>query len=273
MEEGENVINTANSAIIRGTKYANAPGWIGVHRGLTSKGKAPMPHHSIPSTTEETTETPNGYCQCGCGQRVGAYRQTDRRRGHVKGRPWKFLPGHHNRTRSRALIPGPDESTMRIPMPLDDGSVIFAIVDVEDAEAVSQRYWRPHVSEANLYAKGGGVLLHRFILGLPPHNPRVDHIDGDGLNNRRENLRLATPAQNSANMRARPGSLSGFKGVTWSKNAKRWRAKIRANGRHRHLGYFTSEEEAARAYDDAARELHGEFACVNFPRPGERSAR
>jgi hypothetical protein len=104
--------------------------------------------------------------------------------------------------------------------------------------------------------------LHAFLTGWP----LVDHANGNGLDNRRSNLREATHAQNSANSRLSRRSTSGFKGVTWYKRTSRWRAHITADQVQRHLGYFDTPEEAARAYDTAATEAFGDFARLNFPK-------
>lgn len=111
--------------------------------------------------------------------------------------------------------------------------------------------------------------LHRLLLGEPAG--QVDHIDGNGLDNRRANLRVATRQQNNWNTRSRPGT-SRFKGVSWEPRRSRWRVQIVADGRSRHVGTFRSEDEAASAYDEAARESFGPYAALNFPRPGERGA-
>jgi hypothetical protein len=107
--------------------------------------------------------------------------------------------------------------------------------------------------------------MHQLITGL--HG--VDHQDRDGLNNQRYNLRASTHAQNMQNRRYTHGS-SQFNGVAWHKRVGKWGATIRVSrpgggGRKRHLGYFIDEEEAARAYDAAARALFGGFALLNFP--------
>jgi hypothetical protein len=118
--------------------------------------------------------------------------------------------------------------------------------------------------------------LHRavWIRAHPGEDaPReIDHRDGDGLNCARENLRAAVHCENSRNQRRHRDNASGFKGVSWSKQKKRWRAEIMSGGARRHLGLFGDPEVAARAYDAAARELHREFAALNFPRAGECAA-
>lgn len=106
--------------------------------------------------------------------------------------------------------------------------------------------------------------LHRLIMGAAP-GMVVDHINGDTFDNRRSNLRFATVAQNAANSKLPKNNTSGFRGVYWFKPAKLWSAQIRANGKNQHLGYFKTVEAGARAYDEAAKRLHGNFARLNFP--------
>lgn len=108
--------------------------------------------------------------------------------------------------------------------------------------------------------------MHILLMG----RKLVDHIDGCGLNNTRSNLRLATAGQNQANRRIAARNAAGFKGVVAHRG--RWRAQINTNRTRVRLGLFDSREEAARAYDDAARAAWGEFACVNFPQGAESGA-
>ncbi len=152
-----------------------------------------------------------------------------------------------------------------------------ATVDDEDAH-LSVFRWRAQVAPRTVYAKRHVRLsdgrwstqyLHRAVL---PGVPRVDHRDGNGLNCRRSNLRPADRRQNGANARIALSNSSGFKGVNWHRRGRKWQARIEAGGRQVYLGLFASPEEAARAYDDAARRLQGEYAAVNFPGENERAA-
>jgi hypothetical protein len=153
-------------------------------------------------------------------------------------------------------------------IPLNKGRV--ATVDDEDYERISRFRWSSGCSGKHWYAiRAEGwpnrktIYLHRQILNAPA-GTEVDHINGDTLDNRRENLRLATRAQNNQNRGARAGSSSGYKGVSWNPDKGRWAAEIVANGKRTKLGCFADPKDAARAYDAAARQLHGEFAKTNF---------
>lgn len=114
-------------------------------------------------------------------------------------------------------------------------------------------------------SKIGYFRMHREILGLSPGDGlEVDYINGDGLDNRRENLRNCTRRQNNRNARPRGGS-SRYKGVCWDKHCEKWFAYIRVEWDLKRLRYFALEEEAARAHDAAAVEHLGEFARPNSP--------
>jgi hypothetical protein len=110
------------------------------------------------------------------------------------------------------------------------------------------------------------VYMHRLVIGAGPGD-KVDHVNRDGLDNRRINLRLATSSQNSANRiadRRRNGTSSAYKGVSWDKSRQRWTTYITVDGHHRHLGRYATELEAAAAYDAAAEEAWGDFARLNL---------
>lgn len=107
--------------------------------------------------------------------------------------------------------------------------------------------------------------LHRFIMNASK-GTEVDHIDpSNTLDNRKSNLRICTNRQNQMNKRPQKNGSSPYKGVSWKKEQSKWSSRIQANGKLRHLGYFLSELEAARAYDAAALRYFGEFAYPNFP--------
>ena len=106
--------------------------------------------------------------------------------------------------------------------------------------------------------------LHRVIMNAPK-GMIVDHKNGNGLDNRRENLRLATFTQNNYNASKRKNTSSQYKGVYFSKSRQRWRASIRFDGKRISLGTFKAEIDAAKAYDAAAKKYHTVFAKLNFP--------
>lgn len=112
--------------------------------------------------------------------------------------------------------------------------------------------------------KYGLQYMHRLVL-QPVDGELVDHINGDTLDNRRANLRTATPGQNMQSKRPSSLSQTGLKGVGWHKARGKFHARIQLQGMRYHLGYFASAEQAALAYDAAARLLFGEFARCNYP--------
>jgi hypothetical protein len=107
------------------------------------------------------------------------------------------------------------------------------------------------------------ILLHRFLMN-PPKGFQVDHIDGNKLNNQRENLRIVTPQQNRWNMWKNGGNTSKYKGVSWSKQLSKWVVHICKDRKVKHVGYFDSESEAALAYNECAKLAFGEFARLNI---------
>jgi HNH endonuclease len=158
-----------------------------------------------------------------------------------------------------------------VEVPLTQGKV--ALIDDEDAERVlvykwcawwNGKRWYVVAHEPGTGKNGRTVLLHRFIMSAP-RGIVVDHRNMNGLDNRRENLRLATDSQNKCNRGRQRDNKSGFKGVSWFKPAKVWIAQIKYKRVGYYLGYYKTAEAAAHAYDAAARKLHGEFARVNFP--------
>ena len=145
----------------------------------------------------------------------------------------------------------------------------YAIVDDEDYKVLKDYNWCAVKSKGTYYAQRYGVIngkqvcvfMHREILGLKYKDGKLtDHRNGNGLDNRRFNLRVCTAAQNVWNRRSK--GKSKYRGVR--KFYHRWQAKIQSCGRYTHLGMYASAKEAAKAYDKAAKEAYGEFAWTNF---------
>lgn len=158
-------------------------------------------------------------------------------------------------------------------IPLTQGKV--ALVDDKDYPLVNQYKWcvtRSSKRSRIWYAYHPksiplkSTLIHRLILGLKD-GEFCDHINGNGLDNRRCNLRIATNQQNMMNQRKQSGRSSKYKGVCWDKQTNKWIVHIRFNRTMIHLGRFSDEVDAARVYDKAAKRYFGEYAKLNFNEP------
>lgn len=145
------------------------------------------------------------------------------------------------------------------------GKIVYALVDSEDVSRIRGRRW-------NLFNGYVGskyptfVYLHRFIMNAE-NGAHVDHKFGDKLDNRKSKLRLCNQHNNQGNRRRRnSNNTSGYRGVQYSKDAWRkskWKAVIKVNYKSMHLGYFKTQEEAAKAYNEAAKKHFGDFAVLN----------
>lgn len=143
----------------------------------------------------------------------------------------------------------------------------WAMVDVEDFERVNQFYWQAIPDQyggyyARIAVDNMTTGMHRLVMNAL-ESELVDHKNHDTLDNRKENLRRCNASQNNCNARPVRGGSSKYKGVHWSKRQEAWQAYIRKDGRSTHLGYFSLEKDAARAYNTEASNLFGEFAFLN----------
>ncbi len=158
-------------------------------------------------------------------------------------------------------------------IPLTKG--YFAMVDDADFKWLSSVKWHSKVKRNTVYAErtffenGKKVTLkmHRAIMSVTDKDVFIDHRDGNGLNNSRDNLRVCTNSQNIMNAGSYAGSSSRFKGVYRIEKTNKWLSNISVNGRLTHIGLFENEEDAARNWNKFAKEHRGEFAKLNdvFP--------
>lgn len=158
-------------------------------------------------------------------------------------------------------------------IPLTQGK--YAIVDPEDFERLNKYKWYASKGGSTFYAvrsawdpvnkKKRTIKMHRQIIN-PPYPLVVDHINHNGLDNRKANLRPATKSQNTINKACikQKGAHSKYHGVTWQKSINKWQAQIRINSIQTIIGYYNDEIKAAKAYDTAAKKYHGDFAVLNF---------
>jgi hypothetical protein len=159
-----------------------------------------------------------------------------------------------------------------VEIPLTKGYV--ALVDPIDADLVDSLWHPAKTSKAitvyvqrmiKVEGRSTTEYMHRVILsrilGRPlKRNEQADHIDLNGMNNCRSNLRLATNGQNQRNQRRPPNNTSGYKGVSYNKRRGQWEVQLCVNYHHTNVGYFDTPEEAYAAYCEAAKQYHGEFA-------------
>lgn len=154
------------------------------------------------------------------------------------------------------------EETWCIPL----GYGKFAIIEEIDVEMCANYCWSNHsmgYAQTNILEndRKDSKVLHRMIF---PNYAHIDHTNRDKLDNRRSNLRNCDFPRNSRNkQKANMSCSSRFKGVSWSKQCKKWVAYCQVSKKLYNLGRFKNEEDAARAYNDKAAELHGEYACLN----------
>jgi len=147
---------------------------------------------------------------------------------------------------------------------LTNGGV--SLVDDQDFSKVSGYKWfrkrNDYNGEVAVTTGRPREYLHRLVMEAPK-GMNIDHINGNGLDNRRKNLRICTPAENSRNSKIYSNNTSGFKGLTWHKGSKRWIVRLTKNYKRIHIGYFTDVLEAAKAYNAAAIKHFGGFAKLN----------
>jgi hypothetical protein len=149
----------------------------------------------------------------------------------------------------------------------------FALVDDSDYESLNVHKWSAIKTRNTLYAhrkitengKQTVILMHIVIVGKI-ENKEVDHRNSNGIDNQRHNFRHCTHSENLMNRGAPENNTSGYKGVNWNTKAEKWLVRIKCGNVRVHLGYFTCLIKGAKAYDRAAKELHGEFARLNFPK-------
>lgn len=144
----------------------------------------------------------------------------------------------------------------------------ISFVDDADYASVKSKNWGAHKYPNSWYASsrinGKTTGLHSFLL-KPPAGFVVDHIDGNGLNNQRSNLRIATPSENMRNQRRHADSASKYKGVWKVKDCNRWAVRLWDGTKRHYVGLFKDEIEAAKTYDFIANQVFGAFAHLNFP--------
>lgn len=214
---------------------------------------------------------PYGECHCGCGGKTTFPRDNDIKNRRFFGVPVQFISGHRNRIRPVIENAAPfkiDGVYCRL-IPLTRG--LYAIVDevlyakLSEVKYNAQKTRYPGKFYASRVSRETGkeemIFMHREVLGLCKDDQVfVDHINGNGLDNRSKNLRIATPSQNGGNSVISKNNKSGYKGVFWNKRRCCWMASIMINRKTIRLGCFDTPEEAHEAYCQAAIRLFNDFA-------------
>lgn len=176
---------------------------------------------------------------------------------HLKSQRCRYCSGVESSRPDLSHIDVP-EGSKAVPLTQDK----YALVDEEDYNRVIKYKWY-YTKQGYGYNDSVGY-MHRFIMEITDPKILIDHKYHDTLDNRKSQLRVCTKQQNSFNMNSF-GGVSIYKGVYWHKRANKWSVIIRAGKKRLYLGLFTDEEEAARAYDAAAKKYHKDFARLNFP--------
>ena len=224
---------------------------------------------------QDDCTTPYGYCHCGCGQKTPLATQTAKENKRIQGEHTSFVEHHGSATVTKVEQAAPfkiDGVYCRL-IPLTQG--LYTIVWESDYEWLMQWKWYAERRPENgkFYAartehnKGNPLhfFMHRVIVGLEIGDPlEGDHkYPPNTLDNRRSNLRKSDRYGQAQNTRKKSNNTSGYKGVSYDKRSKGWKAQIMARGKYRFLGRFATKEAAYAAYCAAAKLYHGEFACVS----------
>lgn len=147
----------------------------------------------------------------------------------------------------------------------------IALVNIEDYKYLNQWKWRA-LKRGNTYYAARGIRMNKKVLTIfmhheilpSPKGMQIDHINMNGIDNKKDNLRICNKSQNGMNSRKQNNNTSGYKGVCWHKVAKKWMAHTQVNGKRIYLGYFKTKKQAALVYNEAAKKYHGEFARLNI---------